>query len=307
MGDIICKLCAKVFPTFDELSQHQIECQLKKQKNVWGPSFKTFECDICNTVLKSKDGIRQHMRIVHIKIGKRFKCDQCGLAFYARSDVKMHHKIVHLKIRDFICAECGKSFKQKYHLKNHMYSHAGKLKCLHENCDKYFASPFSRKKHMELHGKTTTAQENRVKCELCGLSFATKFTLRNHHRFMHLNIRDFKCMVCNEAFKSKLALQLHTYRHTGEKPLNCPHPECDRKFRSQSNRDEHFRSHSGEKPFLCTIAECNQRFRFSVDFRRHKLNVHGISSNKSFPCSICGEVLSKNSLLIKHMQKHTGQ
>lgn len=52
-GDIVCRLCAKPFPTEDELSNHQIECQLKRQNNNWG-DFETFECDICKMVLKSK-------------------------------------------------------------------------------------------------------------------------------------------------------------------------------------------------------------------------------------------------------------
>lgn len=119
-------------------------------------------------------------------------------------------------------------------------------------------------------------------------------------------MRDWKCLICEVAFKSKKALQMHTYRHTGEKPYGCEHPGCERKFRSQSNRDEHFRSHTGEKPFACIVEGCNKRFRFSVDFRRHKLNSHGISSSRNFscPCTICGEVLPKNSLLIRHMQKH---
>lgn len=59
----------------------------------------------------------------------------------------------------------------------------------------------------------------RVKCDLCGLSFVSKFTLDSHHRLTHLNIRNFKCVICAEAFKSKKAYQLHQMRHSGEKPL----------------------------------------------------------------------------------------
>lgn len=122
--------------------------------------------------------------------------------------------------------------------------------------------------------------------------------------FFSISVRNWKCLICDVAFKSKKALQMHTYRHTGEKPYTCEHPGCERKFRSQSNRDEHFRSHTGERPFVCPHDECNKRFRFLVDFRRHKLNAHGISSNRNFPCTVCNEVLPKYSLLTKHLQKH---
>lgn len=87
LGEIVCRLCAKPFPTVDELSEHQIECQLKKQDKSWG-DFKSFECDICKTIFKSKDGIRQHIQHTHLKIAKRFKCEQCGLAYKAKSEVK---------------------------------------------------------------------------------------------------------------------------------------------------------------------------------------------------------------------------
>lgn len=184
LGDNVCKLCAKPFPGPVELSEHQIECQLKKQSKSLG-DFKTFECDICKAVLKSKDGIRQHILHTHVKIAKRFKCEQCDLAFYARSEVKLHHKVVHLNVRDFICSVCGKAFKFKYQLNYHSFVHSNeKFKCLRADCDKYFASPMSRKKHMDTHREA--AQEERVKCDLCGLSFVNKITLRNHHRFMHL-------------------------------------------------------------------------------------------------------------------------
>lgn len=306
LGEIVCRMCAKPFPTAEDLSKHQIECQLKKQNKNFG-DFKTFECDICKAILKSKDGVRQHIMHTHLKIAKRFTCEQCGLAFYTKSEVKLHHKIIHLNIRDFICTTCGKAFKLRYQLKNHeKFVHSDeRYKCFQDDCNKYFSTPMSRKKHMETHRETHgNPQEGRVKCELCGFSFASKITLQNHHRLTHLNIRNFKCMVCGQALKSKLALQLHTYKHTGEKPYSCPHEGCERKFRSQSNRDEHNRSHTGEKPYLCTVDGCEQRFRFSVDFRRHKQKIHGIESIKCFPCTTCGEVLTKNSLLVKHMKLH---
>lgn len=245
---------------------------------------------------------------MHMKIPKRFKCDQCNCnaTFYSRSGVKRHVKTIHLKIRDFICNVCGKTFKSQYQLSNHMFVHSNeKFKCLDENCDKYFASPMSRKKHMEMHSDAPQQNTTRLKCELCELSFVSKITLRNHHQFKHLNIRNFKCVICAEAFKSKKAYQMHYMRHSGEKPFSCPYAGCERKFRSQSNQSEHMRTHTDEKPFLCEVDGCNKRFKFSVDFRRHKLKQHGINSNTNCPCKICGEIFSKNSLLVKHMKTHT--
>lgn len=235
LGEMVCRMCAKAFLTAEELSKHQIECELKKQNKNFG-DFKTFECDICKAVLKSKEGIRLHIQHSHLKTEKRFKCEQCGFAFYTKSEVKIHHRTVHLNIRDFVCTTCGKTFKLRYQLRNHeKFVHSDeKYKCFLETCNKYFSTPTSRKKHMETHRETlVNPHEGRVRCDLCGLSFASKLTLQNHHRFTHLNIRNFKCMICDLAFKSKMALQLHTYKHTGEKPYSCLHPSCDRKFRSQ--------------------------------------------------------------------------
>lgn len=218
LGEMACRRCKRAFKTAEGFADHQIECELKKQSKNFG-DFKTFECDICRAVLKTKESIRAHIQHSHLKIEKRFKCDQCGFAFHSRSEVEKHHRSVHLNIRDFVCTTCGKAFKQRYELKNHeKFVHSGKTyKCPHENCNKHFSTPKTQKKHFETHGETREMpQESRVTCDLCGLSFANKFTLKNHQSTTHLNIRNFKCLICESTFKSKMALRLHTYIHTGE-------------------------------------------------------------------------------------------
>lgn len=53
----------------------------------------------------------------------------------------------------------------------------------------------------------------------------------------------YKCPYCEKGFSRPSSLRIHTYSHTGEKPFQCPEPNCDRFFSVQSNMRRHIRVH----------------------------------------------------------------
>lgn len=53
----------------------------------------------------------------------------------------------------------------------------------------------------------------------------------------------------------------------GEKPFNCPYPECDKIFARSDELSRHKRAHTGEKKFVCCT--CSRPFVRSDHLLKH--------------------------------------
>ena len=53
----------------------------------------------------------------------------------------------------------------------------------------------------------------------------------------------------------------------GEKPFNCPYPECDKVFARSDELSRHKRAHTGEKKFVCCT--CSRPFVRSDHLLKH--------------------------------------
>lgn len=53
---------------------------------------KPFTCQICGKQVRTEKSLRQHVDLVHTKIGKQFKCEQCGHEFKQNHNLRQVEK-----------------------------------------------------------------------------------------------------------------------------------------------------------------------------------------------------------------------
>ncbi|XP_033753469.1 hypermethylated in cancer 2 protein-like isoform X21 [Pecten maximus] len=136
-----CEICKIVFSSAEDLKTHQ-----KSHRN--GPE--EFTCEVCHTIFADSYQQKSHMMQVH---GQEFKhfCFECGRGFRSYPSFNNHNRLFHRpdlqcpichicrkiypfqnfldnhykkhsEVRSFSCIQCGKSYKHKKTLKEHLCS-----------------------------------------------------------------------------------------------------------------------------------------------------------------------------------------
>lgn len=169
-----------------------------------------FPCSKCNKKFSTKGNLNNHIRTIHENI-RPYKCpyENCKKS-YATSGRLETHKRTHIGMKPYKCDICGKLFNEKGNLKTHLLFHSS-------------FRPF--------------------KCEYCSKSYKTKGHLKEHIQIQHLNIKKYKCQICNCVFGRNNALNIHLRVH--EKPKekeenesneNCTRPSSNINLVSEENK-----------------------------------------------------------------------
>ena len=81
---------------------------------------------------------------------QRHVCEICGKSFKVKSNLKEHIRS-HSDARTFLCGFCGKALKNRQCLNRHLFTHGVKYTC--HVCGKNFANPSSLNVHKrDRHG-----------------------------------------------------------------------------------------------------------------------------------------------------------
>uniref|UniRef100_A0A8C9XGG2 Zinc finger E-box binding homeobox 2a n=1 Tax=Sander lucioperca TaxID=283035 RepID=A0A8C9XGG2_SANLU len=111
-------------------------------------------CPYCERGYKRLTSLKEHIRYRHEKISDSFVCSLCSDTFSLRTQLETH-TCTHTAPaqqgsgnRKFKCSECGKAFKYKHHLKEHLRIHSGEKPYECSNCKKRFSHSGSYSSHI---------------------------------------------------------------------------------------------------------------------------------------------------------------
>eukprot|EP00066_Takifugu_rubripes_P014995 XP_011604261.1 PREDICTED: zinc finger protein 574 [Takifugu rubripes] len=165
-------------------------------------------------------------------------CSLCRKAFVTQLQLLHHRQKSHGPERKFMCGLCGKSFKKRIHVRNHIRTHTG---------------------------------ERPFQCSDCGKTFSSLANLMRHN-LIHSGVRPYRCDVCHRCFSQASNLRQHTLLHSKSQALCCP--DCPATFRWASKLAAHrYVKHPGAPPpFPCHHCEAGFLTRTQRD--RHGLEQH---------------------------------
>ena len=193
-----CAECGKGFNTKIDLNSHQKIHASRRAENT--PGGKPYDCEICGKLFVKGYNLSKH-KASH-RVVRKFKCEICDEKFKSNPSLGEHMKTHRRKI--YPCKRCGKRFWKKY-LRQHVRSYCVISKtytlgivynCI--KCRMHFLAPSLLKRHVaEVHEVL-----KKFTCVYCGYSCLRKWNM-NQHIDSHLNLRKYKCPLCDQRFNGK--------------------------------------------------------------------------------------------------------
>ena len=166
----VCQVCEKTFRSWGNYTYH-----MKSKHTISDP--KTYQtCHICGKLMSS-NALHYHLKTVHVF--EPSSCSECGVSCknknYLRAHMRTHNTI------PFPCETCGKNFRTKRNLTEH-------ITCVHlkykgykcEHCGKGFPAKSKLKSHILcLH---TPNEDKPIFYEQCEYRCSRKNHIKNNHR-----------------------------------------------------------------------------------------------------------------------------
>ncbi|XP_029302634.1 PR domain zinc finger protein 10 isoform X3 [Cottoperca gobio] len=175
----------------------------------------------------------------------------------------LQHLFIRKSFRPFKCTHCGKAFRDKDKLDQ----------------------------HLRVHGRDAYA----FSCHICSKSFMSDSSLEDH-LLVHTDNRSYSCLLCPETFERLDLLKEHVVVHAVDGCFTCP--SCKKTFTDFIQVKKHIRCFHSEKIFQCP--DCEKAFCRPDKLRLHMLR-H--SDRKDFLCSTCGKQFKRKDKLREHMQR----
>ncbi|XP_076238965.1 uncharacterized protein LOC143182094 isoform X5 [Calliopsis andreniformis] len=177
-----CDKCKKAFQTEQALEDHKV---------IHRPDY-FFKCEVCHVKYKSEGTMKRHVLRVHTLKESKYICEHCGRGYKLKIDLTQHIKRNHC-MEDQVCRFCGKVVKD---VKSHEWRHQRQLRedrrqfaC--HMCDKKFCHNSRLDKHLRLH-------EKGFKCDECGKEFRGTKELTSHKHGTHGRGKTWTCEVCQK-------------------------------------------------------------------------------------------------------------
>ncbi|XP_076287999.1 uncharacterized protein LOC143212765 isoform X2 [Lasioglossum baleicum] len=263
------------------------------------------QCDLCDFKCAKKSTLYYHKRQHKAEdLNEIFSCNECAFKTTKKSSLYSHIKRKHRVKKPctpdglpelFYCNQCDHKNKSKYELKIHVARrHTDDFKFACEICGKKFKVKGDMTNHIRFSHK-----EQPVICDVCGKTCLNSNSLYVHQKFAHYKAK-YECQVCKRRMVTQENLNEHMIRqHEKRESVVCE--ECGKTFTRNSRLKVHMRIHTGERPYTCTI--CSKSFARRTALKQHLLIHTGI---RPYVCDICGKAFTQKPGLISHRKSHPG-
>lgn len=304
---LICSVCTRKCPSASALTIH-----MRIHTNE-----KPYHCSSCVKKYKDSGTLKRHIERNHMQQReRRFICENCGKGFYSKSDITIHmrvhtgetpyvcsicfirftqmsamlrHKKRHTGTKTNVCSTCGKLFWTKEELKKHHSVHDNVRNFECPICNVQFKQKSNIKKHMGIH-----ADPNRYVCNYCGRTFNLKGNLKSHINRKHSE----KSGYCNTCCKNVSNIEIHMWKHTGQRPLKCEF--CPSSFYEMKALALHINfKHKKTDRFKCTMEGCTLSFPSKPMMMYHIARFHDMQT--PYPCDRCSRGFYRKNDLSRHM------
>ena len=94
------------------------------------------------------------------------------------------------------------------------------------------------------------ANNKKSECDICGQMVVN---LRQHTRFIHGDLKQFKCELCDKQLKTQDALKLHQVVHNTSETFKCE--LCQSILKRAADLKVHMRIHSASQPHKCELCD----------------------------------------------------
>lgn len=207
-----CKICLKVLKSRETLGIHMRLLHFRKE------SLFMFDCDFCPFRTDIKSTIRSHVMIHAVFRKRKFSCDKCGKKLLNRTGLRCHFKQKPSK-----CVFCNINFSCTLLLAQHNEKVHKTWPC--KACGKVLGSNTSYESHLKvIHGTSIESKSKfykDVNCEICSEKFVTRKHYVNHLKEIHKMSTKFKCHVCGINCRGANRLRSHLENHKKSKAFQC--------------------------------------------------------------------------------------
>ena len=294
--------------------------QEKKMKN----KLKCLK-ESCNFSAGSKLRLRRHIERLHKEL-LDYACNNCDFRTYNERSLFQHTLMTHNDAQDFSygCHECGKSFKVKRSLDNHLENiHGSRKRFYCSDCEFPSYSKYSVKDHQKnVHPENENCKILKIGCEDCEngdnscVDEDKRRKRETHQNVMKMEVDsngEYICNLCQTKTKTKANAQAHI-EMVHENKFNFKCSECNyQSYYGPSIKRHQMRKHVN---ILCqiikVICEACNKGEDHKDCKRIKdpENISHVSFNKGneFKCSLCDYQTDKYQNVAFHLQslKHQG-